>query len=440
MHEGPNQHPSTSAKDPLSREQLYELAWSVPMVRLAERYGVSSSYLARVCTALRVPRPERGYWTRLQMGKAPERPPLPPARPGDMTEWVPGVTVGHEQQDKRKQPSNRKVVRKPEIQRRRQTENKEAAPFIHPLLKAAKPLFLKSRDKRNGLLWPYKKMLVDIVTSTELLDEALETANAIFGALTKKGHRVMLASSPRDLRRATVVVQEVVSKNGYQESSWSPDRPTVLYIGNHCIGLSLFEVLESVETVYVNGKYIPTRDLTDKQKSRYTGPHHWKSHETRPTGRMVLQAYCPTSTRVKWLEQWKEAKRGEMKSLVPAIIQKLEEAIPELDRQLQIAREQAEAEQNEWEERKRRWRKEEARQKQQAARQAAYKELQAAINAWDEAQRIEAFFQEALLAAEQLHADEREQLLHRAAQARGLVAAPDALEMLRLWKTPSERL
>lgn len=67
----------------LTREGLYELVWSQPMTKVAARYSVSSSYMARVCNALNVPRPERGYWAKLAVGKAPAVPALPDARPGD---------------------------------------------------------------------------------------------------------------------------------------------------------------------------------------------------------------------------------------------------------------------------------------------------------------------------------------------------------------------
>lgn len=46
----------------ITREALYELVWSTPMIKVAEKCEVSGSYLARVCTELRVPCPERGYW------------------------------------------------------------------------------------------------------------------------------------------------------------------------------------------------------------------------------------------------------------------------------------------------------------------------------------------------------------------------------------------
>lgn len=52
----------------ITREDLYELVWSTPMIKVAEKFDVSGIYLARVCAALRVPRPERGYWAKLAVG------------------------------------------------------------------------------------------------------------------------------------------------------------------------------------------------------------------------------------------------------------------------------------------------------------------------------------------------------------------------------------
>ena len=137
----------TTEFEPLSREQLYDLVWREPMLKVGEKYGVSSSYLARVCTELRVPRPERGYWSKLEFGKADPRPALPPAQPGDVTEWSPGATVGTRQRT---------------VARERRARTRAAVPDVapidqrHELLVGVKPLFLKTRDSDIGLLRPYK--------------------------------------------------------------------------------------------------------------------------------------------------------------------------------------------------------------------------------------------------------------------------------------------
>ena len=71
-----------SSVDTVTRESLYEQAWSTPMTKIAERYGVSSSYLARVYTNLNIPRPAVGYWAQVAVGKRKANPPLPEVQPG----------------------------------------------------------------------------------------------------------------------------------------------------------------------------------------------------------------------------------------------------------------------------------------------------------------------------------------------------------------------
>src|ERR1700676_5276646 len=71
----------------VTREELYALVWAEPMLKLASTFEVSSSYMARVCTLMNVPRPERGYWAKLAVGKATAKPPFPAIRPGDQAVW-----------------------------------------------------------------------------------------------------------------------------------------------------------------------------------------------------------------------------------------------------------------------------------------------------------------------------------------------------------------
>ena len=62
-----------------NRAELYEKVWSQPIRILAQQYGVSDVYLARVCRLLRIPLPGLGYWAKKSAGKTTKkRPPLPP--------------------------------------------------------------------------------------------------------------------------------------------------------------------------------------------------------------------------------------------------------------------------------------------------------------------------------------------------------------------------
>lgn len=61
------------------RETLFQEVWDEPAETVAKRYGVSGAALAKWCTKLEIPRPQRGYWAKRAAGKkVPMPPPLPP--------------------------------------------------------------------------------------------------------------------------------------------------------------------------------------------------------------------------------------------------------------------------------------------------------------------------------------------------------------------------
>lgn len=71
----------------VSRDKLYEEIWAEPMTTVAQRYDLSSNYLARICERLKIPRPHRGYWQQRAFGAKVARDPLPPAETGEEIEW-----------------------------------------------------------------------------------------------------------------------------------------------------------------------------------------------------------------------------------------------------------------------------------------------------------------------------------------------------------------
>lgn len=74
--------PDRSREVRVTREQLYELAWSAPMTQLAAELKMTGSGLAQALRANGIPLPERGYWNKLQAGKPARRIPLPPRNAG----------------------------------------------------------------------------------------------------------------------------------------------------------------------------------------------------------------------------------------------------------------------------------------------------------------------------------------------------------------------
>ena len=66
----------------LTRQQLYDRVWSTPAWKLGPELGMSGRGLAKLCGREGIPVPNRGYWAKLQVGKAPKPTPLPPVLPG----------------------------------------------------------------------------------------------------------------------------------------------------------------------------------------------------------------------------------------------------------------------------------------------------------------------------------------------------------------------
>lgn len=63
-------------KRTFSRQEMYDLVWSVPIQKLAERFGLSDRGLAKTCLRHQVPVPGRGYWAKIDAGRPVLRTPL----------------------------------------------------------------------------------------------------------------------------------------------------------------------------------------------------------------------------------------------------------------------------------------------------------------------------------------------------------------------------
>ena len=241
------------------------------------------------------------------------------------------------------------------------------------------------------------------------------------------------------MRREEVDERESPKKDRHHRTLWAPDRSTVVYVGNVPIGLTIFEMTESIEMVYVgSNKYVPVRDLTVEQLRRYKEPRHWRTTKEFASGRLAVQAYS-TAWRVKWCERWQEAKAGQFASLTSKVVKVLELAAPELARKYEEAERQAEEERRKWEESRQRAEEEAERARREKARQESRRDLLAAIASWEQARSIDAYFQAVERETEQLPDADREHLRGRLAEARSLVGQLDALGPLRAWKTPLER-
>lgn len=63
-------------KTTFERERLFDEVWATPVTKLAKGYGLSDVGLRKICVALDVQLPPRGYWQKLAAGKKVPKPEL----------------------------------------------------------------------------------------------------------------------------------------------------------------------------------------------------------------------------------------------------------------------------------------------------------------------------------------------------------------------------
>lgn len=169
---------------PVEREALYNEVWTEPVSVVAPRYGLSDVGLAKVCRALAIPLPSRGYWAKVKAGKVMARAPLPALQDADT------LATGF-------------VKLPPEMAEARDAARKAAAKVrqnvavgmptdgsmcVHPLVESAgRRLRRKSGWPPDTLLRCAAKEVIDIAVTADALERALSLVNLLINALDREG-------------------------------------------------------------------------------------------------------------------------------------------------------------------------------------------------------------------------------------------------------------
>lgn len=194
--------PTTEGPRQVTRAELYELVWSAPMRRVAERFGISDVALAKTCRRLGVPTPGRGYWQKVRAGKRVKPRRLGP-RPKDAPESVmlgrvvqPHADTIADTVDRAKRgesrPENRIVVRR-------------TLRSAHPLVRRTAASLRSDPISRDGMLHPRGSECLDVRLSKASITRALLIYDALIRALEERGHSVRIKKHDR-WRSDTVAV------------------------------------------------------------------------------------------------------------------------------------------------------------------------------------------------------------------------------------------
>lgn len=422
----------------VTREELYELVWSQPMTKVCERFGVSSSYMARVCTLLNVPRPPRGHWQKLAVGKAAPAEALPEAIAGDQVTWNEkgdALPVAARSQLSPSPATNRRPLRRPS----------KPAEGTHPLIRGTIAEYRRSRPgNRDGYLKPYKKLLPDVVASEATVERALNVASTLYNELEASGARVMIA--PGDQRWSGIAIDEREvpkedrQRHYYQSSLWSPMRPTVAFFHDTAISIAVLEMTEPVLLRYVgHGRgddgYIRETEYQANPR-RYRYDHSWTTTKDLPCGRLRIVA--SSAEGVKWSRSWQENGSTGIEASLHRIATEVRGAIPEVVALITEARRQAEIRHQEWLVAEDRRKREEDRRRIDESTRQSRDALGQVIERWADRMAVERFFDELSRSIDLLPDEVRARMVERLRLARDFMGTVDPLEFFQVWKTPRE--
>ena len=248
------------------------------------------------------------------------------------------------------------------IKRRKRSE----LPVLHPLLEGFQERLNEGRESYfNPFIRPIKRLLPDIITSKEMAHRTIDVANELYLGLETHGHQVKFSPHVQTLWRRTVDEREKVRGGNHNSDLWSPSRPTLVFIGNVAIGLTVYEMTEYVEVRHIDGEYIKITDLTPQQLKKAARPYSWTSTQDMPSGRLCIQASSPYQG-TQWSQQWQEAKADDFPGKLPAIIKELEIASATIAKQVEEAERKAEIQRQQLEQQReierKRWEVEKSKQ------------------------------------------------------------------------------
>lgn len=411
----------------VTREALYAEVWAEPMLKVAERYKVSSSYMARVCTVMNVPRPAAGYWAKVAVGKSPPVPRLPVAQPTDQLEWIPGTGLNL-------------VVRAPVPRRSRLPESRTMeAPSdpkpvgMHRMLVGVEAI-LRAAPETDGYLKPSKRLMLDVLTSKQCLSHCLGTAKALVDGLEEHGHAVMFAPSPQT-PRVEIDEREVPDDRARYPTRWRPSRATVAQFGSILIGLALFEMSTEVEVAYVKDRYLPISVVKGMRNGPQILARTWTSKRNIPSKRLRLVAYAPYYD-VAWRKSWLETEDRPLTQDVEKIIRQIERSVPEIKQLMAEAEQRQIVRRAEFEAQQRKWEEESRRRKQKELREKCIAELSEIFTNWEYERRVGAFLadmRERILQSDKTCAADLEHKIELAAE---LLYPPESAARFHSWNPP----
>lgn len=209
----------------VTRQELYDRIWSMPMSRACRIYGFSDVGLAKICAEWKIPRPARGYWAKLQHGQKLPQKELPTIEEGNpvVFSYMPHPDGGTEPERGPKRETTESDRRR-DIEKRRENLITVAEELTdpHPLVAKTATSIRGSKPDEKGIVRPKARKCLDLSVSPALIDRSLRILDAILKALEARSLRVTAIDG--DVPRTQVRVLDEDIRFGLSEETVREER------------------------------------------------------------------------------------------------------------------------------------------------------------------------------------------------------------------------
>lgn len=316
----------------LTRNELYDLVWSEPVLSLSKKWGIPGSRLRSICQKMKIPLPKAGYWQKLQHNKPVLVHPLPEGYAGEDRIEILLNAIEEEKNAPLTTEESRQQLQKTTTQN--VLPSKVPSKLVHPdpLITAAK-VTLSSGNGRyyqhGGLVWTAENQ-IDIRVAPKNIGRALRFMDTLIKLLRTRGHDIEISYGTTYL---------VIDKQKIE-----------------------FQLKELMRSVYV------------EHKSSYADST-WTSREYQATGQFALRV-----GKYSTLREWKDGKL-QLEDQLRSIVTKLE-ALAEKINIEQIERDKWHQQQQE------KWRVEKELKEQKEREAQAFKDFLEKAQQWQQAKML----------------------------------------------------
>jgi len=273
------------------RDKLYEEVWAEPVIKVAERYGVSGVALAKTCRKLNVPLPPRGYWAKIKAGKTPRRAALPKLKKAELDQHV---SYRYPRQEPPPRPPE--LAAAVPVPLADDIVVAEVLTDPHPLVERTKRHLEAAKPINQVLQWTNKPCL-DINVSAGSLDRALRMADSLVKGIDGAGLQVEeRITRLRGKRPPRTSIWET------QQPAESEVRVTGVMCDDEWIEFSLSEKVKRVKDPKPDP---PPRKLG--WGGQYYDEYVPTTYSYEPTGELTLEITNVERMQVRTV--WKDGKR-----------------------------------------------------------------------------------------------------------------------------------